>query len=299
MKKFLLILFLLTIPFIEIHADLSPIETSLPLKFNTGNPSPNGLPSTIIIIQGKKIPIIFDTGAKKTEITLSESALKNLHVAFTGRQICSMAFDGRYCGKEFIIPEVILGSFVIKNVTGTVMSKLWGGQDKNFKPTEASRDGVIGYALLSKFNVLLDYAHEKAILIKPNYRPSQYNVTQWASVPFQGHLLTQLKINNKPVMLSWDTGAVPSGIIKRTTAKNFTQTSCAKHTPYRDKNCLRVKTTSFTTMDDQKFPNTWFMVDDIPSFAPFDGLVGSNFYQKNLVYFDFDQRRIYVRPNNI
>lgn len=294
MKKTLCALLFLITATVFAQSLSFPLETTLPLQFNTGNPAPYGLPSTTITIEGKTLPVILDTGAKKEELALSKHAIKNLHVTFTGKQVCSMAFDGKSCLPEFIIPEVKIGSFVVHNVHGTLMSKLWGGHMKGFQATEASQNGVIGFALLSKFNLLLDYAHEKAILIKPHYNPSQYDITQWTSLPFQGHLLTQLKINNKTVTLSWDTGAVPSGIIKRSLARNFIQSTCANNSPYTDKTCRGVATHSFTTLNDGKLPNTWFMVTDIPAFAPFDGLVGSNFYHANLVYFNFDQQRIYV-----
>ncbi len=272
-------------------------ETVLPLEFNTGNPAPYGLPSTTIKIEGKSLLIIIDTGAKKTEITLSPYALKNIHIKYTGKIICFNAFDGRHCEKEFIIPAVQLGNFVIKNVKGISMSKLWGGNDDGFKSTEASRNGVIGYALLAKFNVLLDYAHSKAILVKPGFNPAQYNVKKWSPVSFDEHLRTKLNLNGKVLTFTWDTGAIPSGI-SRSMANNFKQSLCPKNNPYEGESnkCVRVETTSLRTMNNEALPDTWFNVADIPSFAPFDGLIGSNFYADNLVYFDFDNHKIYVKP---
>lgn len=120
--------------------------------------------------------MIFDTGAYKTEITLSPHALKDIHVTYTGKQHCFPAMDGQYCEKEFIIPELKIGDFVLKNVTGQLMPKLWGGHDEGFKATEASRDGVIGLALLSQFNILLDFPHSKAILVKQGASISGYDV---------------------------------------------------------------------------------------------------------------------------
>src|SRR3990167_11100753 len=100
-------------------------QTILPLEFNTGNSSQNGLTSTVIDIQGHKIPLIFDTGDKKSGISLSQYALHGINVKFTGKEICSRTMDGQMCRKEFILPEVKLGSIAIKNVTGTVMGKFW------------------------------------------------------------------------------------------------------------------------------------------------------------------------------
>lgn len=269
-------------------------QTNLPLRFDTGNNAPYGAPSTVISIQGKDLPILFDTGAKNSELVLSQSALENLRVKFTGKKKCFKAFDGRHCQKEFIIPEVKLGTFTVKNVKGTLMEKLWGGNDANFKETEASRNGVIGFALLSKFNVLLDYPNAKVLLIKPTNQPFGFNFKRWVSMPFTGHLNTALKINGKLINVSWDTGAIPS-VIRKTVASNFKNVPCPGNAPYSRKDCMSVETLSFTTDKDEELPNTWFKITDIPAYAPFDALIGANFYKENLVYFDFKNHRIYVK----
>jgi hypothetical protein len=286
---------------VSVHAlavdKISNSHTSLPLLFNTGNPEPYGLPSAIIEIQGKIIPIIFDSGASKSEITLSEYALKNLKVNFTGNQVCTTALDGRHCEEEFIIPEVKIGTFVLKNVKGTLMSELWGGDDKSFIPTEASRNGVIGYDLLEKFNVLLDYPHQQAILFQKGIRPTQYDFSQWIALPFTDQLYTKVLINGKKMTLGWDTGSVPS-IIKASAVLNLAKSACERDTPYgRNKSCNRIVTETFETFPDKsKLPETWFRVRNIPAEAPFDGLMGSNFFMDNLVYFDFDNHKILIKP---
>lgn len=61
-------------------------QTTLSLQFNTGNPAPHGMPSTFISVQGKEIPIILDTRAMKSEVVLSEHALVNIKVNYTGKQ---------------------------------------------------------------------------------------------------------------------------------------------------------------------------------------------------------------------
>lgn len=272
-------------------------ETILPLKFDTGNPAPYGMASTVVNIEGKSFPIIVDTGAKKYGLALTKEALQNIHVQFTGKMICSNSTTGKHCEKEFIIPEARLGEFTIKNVHGILVTHLWGGNyNDGFKVTEASRNGLMGYALLSKFNILLDYKNSKLILIKPGNTPTQYNLTKWTVIPFDNHLHTKLNINGKLLTFSWDTGALPS-IISRKAATAFKQTKCLKDSPYKEPmdNCFRVETTSVTTINNKVISNTWLSVTDIPDAAPFDGLIGSNFYADNLVYFDFDNHKIYIK----
>jgi hypothetical protein len=292
-----LILFL--IPIISLTAfagnDEIPAQTSLPLMFNTGNPAPYGLPSTVISVEGKSLPVIFDTGAKKSGITLSAHALKGLHVRFTGNQTCFNAFDGKHCEKEFIIPEVKIGAFVLKNIKATLMPKLWGGKDTGFLATEASKNGVIGYNLLSQFNILLDYPHKKAILYRKGQHPAQYDFLRWIVIPFSGQLYTTVQINGKNMILGWDTGSVPS-VIKADVVKNMQLSKCPANTPFgKSKNCQQLVTQTFTTAEGVKLTKTGFLIEDIPAIAPFDGLVGSNFYMQNLVYFDFDNQKIYSK----
>lgn len=294
-KYWSIILFLLISGTAHAHDESSAHETSVPLQFNTGNPNPYGLATTHITIQGKSFPLIVDTGAAETEIALSPYALHHLKVQFTGKQVCFMALDGQHCQKEFMIPRLQIGSFNIANVHGTLMTKLWGGTEKGFKTTEASRNGVIGLKFLAKFNVLLNYPHANMILVLPNHKLSEYNVNDWLAIPFQEKLRTQLKIDDQIATLYWDTGSVPS-IIKRQFANSLNLTRCPSRTSYGDPHCLRAQTSSLETLNGLKLANTWFMVTDIPSSAPFDALIGSNFFHDNLVYFDFHQQILYVQP---
>lgn len=273
-------------------------ETMLPLQFDTGNPAPYGMASTVITIEGKPFPIIVDTGAKKYGLALTKEALSQIHFQFTGKLICSNSTTGKHCEKEFIIPEVKLGTFTVKNVEGILVEHLWGGNDDKFKATEASRNGLLGYALLSKFNILLDYKNSEITLVKPGNTVTQYNIAKWSAILFDNHLHAKLNADGKLLTFSWDTGAIPS-IISRKAAADFKQMHCPKNNPYKESidNCLRVNIASLLTTDNEFISNnTWFSVTDIPENAPFDGLIGSNFYANNLVYFDFDNHKIYVKP---
>ncbi len=295
MKKNILFIFLTCI---NTAWGNEPTQTTLPLEFDTGNPAPYGMASTVINIEGKPFPIILDTGAKKYGLVLTKEALKKIHVHFTGKVVCSNSVTGKHCEREFIVPEVKLGSFTVKNVEGILVKHFWGGLhgDDDFKVTEASRNGLLGYALLSKFNILLDYKNAKLILVKLGNTPAQYDVTKWNSVSFDDHLHTKLNADGKQLTFSWDTGALPS-IMSRKTAGYFKQIPCPKDNPYKEpvSTCLRVEISSLKTDSELISNNTWFSVTDIPENAPFDALMGSNFYMDHLVYFNFDSHKIYVK----
>lgn len=271
-------------------------EASLPLEFNTGNPAPYGLPSAFISIHGKTLPIIVDTGSSNAYLMLTRYALGNAPIKYTGHKMCFMAFDGKHCQPEFILSKVTIGNFNLTNVKASIMESLWGGvEEKAFVSTEASRNGLIGLKLLEKFNLLLDFPHNRMILVQPGSKLTAYDTSKWISFPFGENLSTQLKINGKILHLDWDTGSVPS-ILKRDIAAYFSQKACPLKTSYGAAHCMRVETKTFTTLLNERLPKTWFMVQDIPQSAPFDGLIGSNFFRKNIVYINFDQHRIYVKP---
>lgn len=289
------LLLLLTPPVFSQSRQLT--QATLPLQFVIGDPPPFLEPTTEITIQGETIPIIVDTGAKKAGVILSEEILKHFNVEFTGQKICLKMIKGQYCQNEFIIPEIKLGAFTIKNVHGVIMPNLFNvlGLDRN-KASKAVLNGMIGFPVLSQFNFLLDPHNSRIVLMKPHQKPIQYNFEDWPCVAFEDHFSTKLKIDGQQVTISWDTAAIPS-IISQSIAKHFTQTPCPQSFPSENKDCSLIKTKLFSTINNEPFPNTWFKLSEMPSHAPFDGLIGSNFYAENSVYFDMDDHKIYVKPN--
>lgn len=271
-------------------------QTTLPLQFVVGDPPPYLEPTTTITIEGKSFPIIFDTGAKKVGLILSEAALRQLTVKFTGQKICFKMVHGQYCEKEFIVPKLMLGSFILENVHGAVLPNYWNdlGLDRN-KASIALANGMMGFPLLAQFNFLVDPQRSQLVLVKPHHQPKGYDIQNWPAVSFAGHLTTTLKLDGKSVTILWDTGAIPS-IIKQTIAKHFSITPCPLDFPgAKEKNCSLVETHSLTTTKNEALPNTWFKVVPLPSYAPFDGLIGSNFFANHLVYFDMDHHKIFVK----
>ena len=271
-----------------------PFETTLPLQFNTGDKN-DGLPSTVITIQNKQIPIILDTGTIDTDIALSREALEGTQVYFTGKDSCYRSLNRYSCQQHFIVPRAQLGGFIVKNIRGMLMEKFWGSNNRHFKETQASHDGAIGLSLLSQFNLLLDYSHHKMVLVKQGHFPAGYDVKNWTRVPFVNRdgIVTYAKINGKLVTLLWDTGSVPSKIKQYF---NFMRDSrvCNKKINYAISNCRYVVANHFS-ITRQALSPTWFLLDHIPSNIPFDGLIGSNFYEENLVFFDFKNHLIYVK----
>lgn len=273
-------------------------ETTLPLSFDSGNPAPDGIPSTVITIQGRQFPIVIDSGAKKTTLGLTPKAIKGLQVKFLGTEKCTNSLDSQHnCQKEFIIPEITIGGFKLHQVKASLMDPApWDG-DQDFKHTAASDNGMIGFALLKEFNFLLDYPHKKMVLAKKGHQPQDYNLQNWHKMDFTGQFLTKIQMNGQWLSFSWDTGAIPS-VIKQSLGQQFPVSACPANKPYSRNHCQSIVTSRFITASQQSLPNTWFRLRSFPDYVPFDGLIGANFFEKNPVYFDFDHHQISVAPEN-
>lgn len=269
------------------NCSAEPTQTTLPLKFS------QDLPSTTIEIQGKTIPLLFDIGASNDAITLSPRALRGLNVRFTGGQTCAHTVSGRVCMKNFIIPELKIGDFTVQDIQGELMPKLWDNNNKGFIQTAAAKNGVIGLKLLQRFGILIDYSQAQVILTKNFVTPSNYNITDWTVIPFEfkGGISTQAQINGNDIRLVWDTGAVPSAI-KTSALINIDTNPCPPNKNFGITNCRYIKTSRFT-INNQSLNNTWFLVENIP--LPFGGLVGSNFFQENLVFINSQDKTLAIK----
>lgn len=276
------------------YADTNNIV--LPLNFDSGNSAPYGMASTVVNIQGKKIPLLFDLGASKDFIVLKPAALKKIKVHFTGKKTCSMSVSGKFCLRDFIIPKMVIGNLVLKNVPGAFADHMWGGNPVK-KHRGAFQFGVIGMKFLEKFDgVLIDYSKATAILSKSCQLPSQYSREKWISIPFKIHGGVEIdaNINGHPAKLILDTGAVPSVIGNKNTFGSKIK-NCYSYLPYPSP-CKMIVTKTFS-INSYPLKNTWFSLAPIPSAAHFTGLLGDNFFRNNVVYIDFKHRKILIMKN--
>jgi len=262
-------------------------EIVLPIKL-----SPQGFPVATIQIQGNDIPLIFDNGASRTTITLSQEIVKKLALKMTAtnKKSCHHDDSGKEtCLNVHNIPEIKIGQMTMHNVSCEQMDKLWGGHyDEGFVWFEAAKNGVIGLDLLRQFNVLVDYKNAQVILTKLGEYPSQYDVKRWTQVPFTNKygITTAAKINGVDATIVWDTGANKS--IIKTTSKIFAgKTSCESN---NDPSCY-FETTTFIVSDKQ-LPKTKFSIqkDELP----FDGMIGSDFIEDHKVFFDFKNNVLFI-----
>ncbi|WP_158616482.1 DDE-type integrase/transposase/recombinase [Legionella septentrionalis] len=71
---------------------------------------------------------------------------------------------------------------------------------------------------------------------------------------------------------------------------------CPRDAYYNESGCSLIKTQLFS-IDKEIIPNNWFMLSSLDKSIPFDGFVGSNYYEKNVLFFDFNNKFIYIQKN--
>jgi predicted aspartyl protease len=261
-------------------ADNSTSVSTMPLEFS------QGLSSTFVTIDNKKIPLLIDSGASKEFLVLSKHALEGLNVTYTGKIHCITALDGRFCMKKFIIPSVKVGNFVMKNVPGEELKRLWGGSQKGFIATEAAKNGLIGLSLLKQFNVLIDYQnHEISYMSYQDY-PKNLNLASCHPIKtdFVHGIVADYFFNNKNNKMVLDTGANIS-VIKPNANKVFYP--CEESHKNDIRNCRINKIAIFPNEKPENF-----YVEDLN--LPFDGIIGSGYIQNHKIFIESSKNIVYL-----
>ena len=277
----ILILFIFFVACLEnTYADAVYKSVTMPVSFSQGEPA------SIITIGDKTIPLMIDSGASKNFLVLSKRALKNIKVTYTGQTHCFKALDGPYCFKKFIIPIVKIGNFILHDVPGEEMQHLWDANTKGFIETEAAKNGIIGLALLTKFNVLFYFKNKQITYMPFHFIPSNLDLKQCHPVKadFSQGIVANFFFNNKMNKMVLDTGANISIINPKNT--NKTLYYCNKDHINDFKNCKIDKIALFA---DQKPENFY-----VRSFnLPFDGFIGSTYLLNHRVFIDSFNKTVY------
>lgn len=261
--------------------------TTLPIKFGT---MPGDLARPFIQAQTQKqtLSLLFDSGFATAEIALDESELKNIKVTWTHTKTCSENYAGKKkCWKNFILPSLKLGNTTIRAVNGVEFS------DKHMNSLgieSAANGGILGLPLIKKFNVQLNYPKSSISLYQYNENNNSNQNHHGKNIRFTMHngvIETSELINNKKIPLAWDTGAVSS--LNENVIPQGLQSSCPVSMSPKIL-CYKTK-----AGDAVNFRGAWFYI--LPLFSskmPFKGFVGSQFFHKHVVTFDFKKQLITI-----
>lgn len=247
-----------------------------------------GMPSTFVTVGNKTIPLLLDTGASRNSLILTKAALKNFAVTYTGKIHCMTALDKKYCMKEFVIPMVKVGNFVLHNVPGEEMITLWGGHTEGFIQTESSRNGVLGLNFLKQFNVLIDYKQHEITYQPFQTYPSNLDLASChsAKTNFVNGIVASYSFNNRINKLVLDSGSTVSLIKPAYASKNLLP--CDESHVHDFKNCRIDRIRLFSDQKSQDF----YLLPMNLSF--FDGIIGSTYIQNHKIFIDSFNKLVYL-----
>ncbi len=270
----------------------SEVYTVLPLIFDKNY----GYPSVVITIQGNKILVGFDLGAAKTQLSLSTEILKKRHtkVKYTGKVDHITSAQGiKFSQKQFTLPKVRLGNFVISDVKGTERTRPVGGKG-------GSKNGIVGLSILSQYNLIINFRDKKVFLIKGNTYPPGYDIDTWKKIPFSmtyGNVVANARIHDKKITLIWDTDA-PLSLIKPSIKIAGKVTTCSKSVLFKlatTPTTCKAITTQFI-MGKHTFGPLSFYTYPMPG-LPTDGVIGDNFFNDYIVYINFSKKMMAIKKS--
>jgi len=234
----------------------------------------NNLPNIEVEVDTLKVPLLFDAG-HFSSITLSPTIINKLNVKYTGDYITCYDIKGnKLKAKELILPKLSIGNFTLSGVRG--QEEIF---DENWVPPNTN--GVIGLGILDQFKLIIDYRDSVVTFMPDSIFPKQYNIESWDKLNFDYNnygISTSTKIDGKRHKLIWDTCAQFSKL----------------KTNYKDSNNVIKKEGRYFLnalsfiIDNNNFGPFEFILMDLR--LPFDGVIGYNFFARNLVYIDFEKK---------
>ena len=249
-------------------APVSPIRIPVELR--------GGMPTVSVGIAGKTLKLFVDS-AGYNAIALTAAELLRIPVTYSGESTRSTNASGEiYESRRFIAPDVVLGGVTIGDLDGSefVFPAAAAPPDRN---------GYIGFALLGRFLVVLDYpGHEMRLY--PSGSTAAFS-RECGEKAFDidivdGVAQSVAHTNDGVLSFSWDTGSTRSVI--RPSAIGLTD-DVAKGAPANRTHRM----TRFVLGAKDAGPQDFVVIDYAG--IGVDGVLGTDFFRPRVVCLDFPQ----------
>ncbi|MCE9582478.1 MAG: aspartyl protease family protein [Planctomycetes bacterium] len=242
--------------------------TALPLRLESGRPHVD------VEVNGKRFPVLFDLGAGGT-VWLDPDVAKAAGARFTGESSTWLdAFGIEQSSRRYVLDAVRAGDFVLRDLEG-----------RELPPVPEPLGGILGWRLLQRFRVLIDFPGRRVVLATGGALPPDVHPELWTRVPFRATssgIVTDAVADGLPLELVWDTGATRS-ILK---PGRVDPERCGKEAfPTFYAETLRLAGHDFGPLA--------FVVLDIQE-PPGDGLVGQPFFEAHRVLIDWESRELSI-----
>lgn len=253
-------------------APLRP-ATVIPIEIVEGNAV------TAARIGTETFDLIVDTGGFGG-LAIAPKDLSRIQVVFTDTwtERTDAAGDS-FKSREFLVPELFIGSRSFKSVHGyernSSTSGFAGGEPIN----------VLGRAFLQQYTVVVDYPNGRIELYEPNQGASICG--EKLSDLFMNqdeHLIVRIQTDAGGMLALMDTGATYS----------FVQSSVVESREMSIDDDLY--TTTMLKIGNRDFGRFEMVVLPIYGAPEIDALIGSNFFARHKVCFDYKNRSLSVSP---
>jgi hypothetical protein len=255
---------------VEFQRDGQPEHTILPVAFE------HALPFIDVVINGHRVPVVFDLGSNGT-LWLSPEAAEACGARFTGgTSRSSDAYGNVFVARDFVLDEVMLGEYRLTGVGGR---EFHGAQD-GFEV-----QGILGLGALEHFHIVLDWPANQ-LLLATGRPPATFATVGWTTLPFDWTsygIRAPVEVNGRRLSMIWDSGASVSNLKPGRT----------------DAPLQRRGDRDFLMASDVRIGGTEvgplaFAVMDLKD-PPGDGILGSNFFLKHRVMIDLKAETLAFR----
>ena len=254
------------------------------------------LPSIIMDFQGEKIPLILDTGSKEA-LHLPIALIDKIpNKTENSEKVRSIDLSGNIKEvRSFIVDRLELDSFIFNNIQ-VLEYKSWGlfissdlTRSNPDKEEIDAENSVIGLGLFKDYVLTINYPENK-ITISDSINISDDLNKNWISIPFylnrNGLVINMFDgLNNYEMIL--DTGATVS-IIKEESLSPFSSKF------FEPEDNFRYISLEMTDVASDKIKA--IIIDSLPDEFESDGIIGFNFFRKNIVKIDFRNKQMWIHP---
>jgi hypothetical protein len=264
------------------------VSAEIPILFEAG------FPWFVIRSGNDSVEVFLDTGAGQVGVGLPAETVRSLRLEEFGltRTLKTNAGAIRY--KRSILPEARFGGIVFRDV---VCDRI----RPDTVPSPAGR-GIMGLALLRRFNVLFDYGGSRLLLLRPGCFPAHFDSSAWSRIPFADDpdgMMVRGRPEGIDADLKWclDTGAIarnPEGteyynLLKSKYFRKWAGTS-AKDGRFFSRGHAFIAggavVDSLNTLE-----------HDFSEPGGVDGFLGADFFMKNRVLADFANHSLWIQPS--
>ena len=254
--------------------------------------SPSRLPLIDIEIDEKLHLVHFDLGSS-LGLELKQKQLSEIQAIPDGVQKWGGIDGVRHESRAFKIPKANLAGLVFKNLR---VIELTAENENtgliNGTPSNMSICGGLGRKALLKYNLFLDFAHDRFIIC----RKKQPLINQ--GILFQEYTKVSFHLDKEGILFRVETDFGPKTFVLDTGATfNVINAELVKQLewPRNNANTIGIGKSEKLVMGGRDFGKVDLISYDFCGFDKIDGILGMEFLKEHQVFIDFTEKMLYFK----